>query len=97
MQGRDFISLSELFSERQLVPCVVTSLDVSDSKEQQKRSKRIGLSLRLSNLHKGLTIDSIHEGLVSFLVLKGKETCADTSGVFEQVKRQSNLCLGFIL
>lgn len=86
MQGRGAISLNELFSEQQLVPCVVTSLDVSDSKEQRKKSKRIGLSLRLSNLHKGLTIDSMHEGMVSILVLKGKETCAYSSGVFEQVK-----------
>ena len=73
MQGQGPILLNKLFSERQLVSCVVISLDVSNAKENKKKSKRIGLSLRLGDLHNGLTIDSIHEGLVSVLVVKKKD------------------------
>ncbi|MCO5547404.1 hypothetical protein L7F22_000852 [Adiantum nelumboides] len=58
------IYLKENFSEGQLVSCVVIQLDTVNLKESKKRSKRIGLSLRLSHLHNGLTIDAMHEGLV---------------------------------
>eukprot|EP00250_Pteridium_aquilinum_P021384 c25103_g1_i1 orf=322-6036(-) len=58
------VSLSELFSEGQLVSCVVIKLDDVKLKENKKQSKRIGLSLRLSSLHNGLTVDAMHEGMV---------------------------------
>lgn len=62
----DGFFLHELFSVGQLVACRVTTLEQEKAKGGKgKDSKRIGLSLRLSVLHDGLTIDVIHEGMVS--------------------------------
>lgn len=58
---------ASLFNEGQLVSCVVIKLDDVKLKENKKRSKRIGLSLKLSSLHNGLTIDAMHEGLVRLI------------------------------
>lgn len=59
------LSLKDFFSVGQLVTCRVNSLEQRKAKGGKlKDSKRIGLSLRLSYLHEGLTIDAIHEGLV---------------------------------
>lgn len=63
-EGKLGITLKELFSERQVVACTVTKLDHSKRKEDKKKSKRIGLSLKLGSLHNGLTIDAMHEGLL---------------------------------
>lgn len=50
---------------RQLLPCVVVK--VEDDKKDGKGSKRIWISLRLSLVHKGLSLDAIQEGMVSSL------------------------------
>ncbi|KAI5068389.1 hypothetical protein GOP47_0016734 [Adiantum capillus-veneris] len=63
-EGLRDVFLNEHFAEGQLVSCVVIQLDNVKLKESKKRSKRIGLSLRLDRLHNGLTIDAMHEGLV---------------------------------
>lgn len=62
--------LSRIFHVGQLVSCVVLHLD-DDKKEKGKR--RIWLSLRLSLLHKSLTIDSIQEGMVLTACVKSIE------------------------
>ncbi|GKV41870.1 hypothetical protein SLEP1_g49347 [Rubroshorea leprosula] len=53
--------LPTIFYVGQLVACVVLNLD-DDKKESGKR--KIWLSLRLSLLHKGFTLDAIQEGMV---------------------------------
>ncbi|KAL3684900.1 hypothetical protein R1sor_002922 [Riccia sorocarpa] len=52
-------SLKELFEEQQLVACTIISLDKGKG---FKKGKRIGLSLRLSRLNEGLTLDGLREG-----------------------------------
>lgn len=46
----------------QLVSCVVMQVD--DDKGEEKGRKRVKLSLRLSALYKGLTLDAIQDGMV---------------------------------
>lgn len=59
------LSLKDYFSVGQLVTCRINSLEKRRAKGGNlKDSKRIGLSLRLSYLHEGLTLDVLHEGLV---------------------------------
>ena len=53
--------LRDIFSVGQLVPCIVLQLD-DDKKEAGKR--KIWLSLRLSLLHKGFSLDSFQPGMV---------------------------------
>ncbi|URE17983.1 Suppressor of forked protein (Suf) [Musa troglodytarum] len=63
--------LSGIFHVGQLVPCVV--LRVDDDKKDGKGNKRIWLSLRLSLLHKGLTLDAIQDGMVLNAQVKSVE------------------------
>ncbi|KAL6571985.1 hypothetical protein OROMI_012943 [Orobanche minor] len=53
--------LSRIYHKGQLVSCVVLQVD-DDRKELAKR--KIWLSLRLSLLHKSLTLDAVQEGMV---------------------------------
>ncbi|KAL8459787.1 hypothetical protein ACS0TY_031636 [Phlomoides rotata] len=53
--------ISSLYHEGQLVSCIVLQVD-DDRKELAQR--KIWLSLRLSVLHKSLSLDSIQEGMV---------------------------------
>ncbi|XP_010557958.1 PREDICTED: rRNA biogenesis protein RRP5 isoform X2 [Tarenaya hassleriana] len=53
--------LRAIFNVGQLVPCIVLQLD-DDKKETGKR--KIWLSMRLSLLHKGFSLDSIQDGMV---------------------------------
>ncbi|CAN8259671.1 unnamed protein product [Cochlearia groenlandica] len=53
--------LQDIFSVGQLVPCIVLQLD-DDKKETGKR--KIWLSMRLSLLHKGFSLDSFQPGMV---------------------------------
>ncbi|XP_078180965.1 RIBOSOMAL RNA PROCESSING 5 isoform X4 [Carex rostrata] len=56
---------------RQLLPCVVVK--VEDDKKDGKGSKRIWISLRLSLVHKGLSLDAIQEGMVLTAQVKSVE------------------------
>ncbi|XP_031396337.1 rRNA biogenesis protein RRP5 isoform X3 [Punica granatum] len=62
--------LSSLFSVGQLVSSVVSQVD-DDKKEKGKR--KIWLSLRLSSLHKGFTLEAIQEGMVLSACVKSIE------------------------
>ncbi|KAK8960422.1 hypothetical protein KSP40_PGU014000 [Platanthera guangdongensis] len=55
----------------QLVSCVV--LQVDDDKREENGRKRIKLSLRLSVLYKGLTLDAIQDGMVLIGQVKSVE------------------------
>ncbi|KAK4432202.1 rRNA biogenesis protein RRP5 [Sesamum alatum] len=57
----DYSFLSRIYHEGQLVSCIVLQVE-DDRKEIAKR--KIWLSLRLSLLHKSLTLDTIQEGMV---------------------------------
>ncbi|KAL0900332.1 hypothetical protein Bca101_084293 [Brassica carinata] len=62
--------LRDIFSVGQLVPCYVLQLD-DDKKEAGKR--KIWLSLRLSLLHKGFSLDSFQSGMVVTANVKSVE------------------------
>ncbi|KAF3603015.1 hypothetical protein F2Q69_00038690 [Brassica cretica] len=62
--------LRDIFSVGQLVPCIVLQLD-DDKKEAGKR--KIWLSLRLSLLHKGFSLDSFQPGMVVTANVKSVE------------------------
>ncbi|PIN20215.1 rRNA processing protein Rrp5 [Handroanthus impetiginosus] len=62
--------LSRIYHVGQLVSCVVLQVD-DDRKEIAKR--KIWLSLRLSLLHKSLTLDTIQEGMVLSAYVKSIE------------------------
>ncbi|KAF8085254.1 hypothetical protein N665_0674s0019 [Sinapis alba] len=62
--------LRDIFSVGQLVPCIVLQLD-DDKKEAGKR--KIWLSLRLSLLHKGFSLDSFQLGMVVTANVKSVE------------------------
>ncbi|KAG8367979.1 hypothetical protein BUALT_Bualt16G0128900 [Buddleja alternifolia] len=62
--------LSSIYHEGQLVSCIVLQVD-DDRKEITKR--KIWLSLRLSSLHKSLTLDIIQEGMVLSAYMKSIE------------------------
>ncbi|XP_040372263.1 rRNA biogenesis protein RRP5 isoform X1 [Rosa chinensis] len=62
--------LPSIFRIGQLVSCIVLQLD-EDKKEKGKR--KIWLSLRLSLLHKGFTLDSVQEGMVLTAYIKSIE------------------------
>ncbi|KAG6542156.1 hypothetical protein Mapa_016388 [Marchantia paleacea] len=60
----DDFTLKGIFSVGQLVACTVKSLEsFTSKKEKGKNTKRIGLSLRLSYLHEGISVDTMREGL----------------------------------
>ncbi|KAK6941973.1 S1 domain [Dillenia turbinata] len=61
---------SSLFHVGQLVSCVV--LQVDDDKTE-KAQRKIWLSLRLSLLHKGFTLDAIQEGMILMANVKSVE------------------------
>ncbi|XP_044501490.1 rRNA biogenesis protein RRP5 [Mangifera indica] len=63
-------NLPSVFHVGQLVSCIVLQLD-DDKKENGKR--KIWLSLRLSLLHKGFTLDAIQEGMVLTAYVKSVE------------------------
>lgn len=67
------LSINDLFTVGQLVPCVVCRLGRGEENETRKDSKRICLSLRLSLLHKGLTIDAVQDGMVMMACVKSVE------------------------
>lgn len=54
--------LSGLYHVGQLVSCVVLQVDDDDKKETGKR--KVWLSLRLSLLHKGYSLEAVQEGMV---------------------------------
>ncbi|MCD7455830.1 rRNA biogenesis protein rrp5 [Datura stramonium] len=62
--------LSSIYHVGQLVSCIVLHLD-DDKKEAGKR--KIWLSLRLSILHKNLTLDVIQEGMIVSAYVKSME------------------------
>ncbi|PQQ21311.1 rRNA biogenesis protein RRP5 isoform X1 [Prunus yedoensis var. nudiflora] len=62
--------LASIFHIGQLVSCIVLRLD-EDKEEKGKR--KIWLSLRLSLLHKGFTLDSVQEGMVLTAYVKSIE------------------------
>ncbi|XP_050380953.1 rRNA biogenesis protein RRP5 [Argentina anserina] len=62
--------LPSMFRIGQLVSCIVLQLD-EDKKEKGKQ--KIWLSLRLSLLHKGFTLDSVQEGMVLTAYIKSVE------------------------
>ena len=53
---------AEVVHVGQLVPCMV--LRVDDDKKEGKVNKRVWLSLRLSRMYKGLSLDAIQDGMV---------------------------------
>ncbi|KAJ6839615.1 rRNA biogenesis protein RRP5 [Iris pallida] len=63
--------LCSKFHVGQLVSCIV--LRVDDDKREGKGNKRIWLSLRLSLLYKGLTIDAVQDGMVLTAQVKSVE------------------------
>lgn len=62
-QDVDCNSLSSMYYVGQLVACIVLQLDDHDDKKEKGKPK-IWLSLRLSLLHKCLSLDVIQEGMV---------------------------------
>lgn len=56
--------LPNIFHVGQLVSCIV--LRVDDDKREGSGNKRIWLSLRLSLLYKGLTLDAVQDGMVHY-------------------------------
>ena len=55
---------AEVVHVGQLVPCIVMRVD--DDKKEGKVNRRVWLSLRLSQLYKGLSLDALQEGMVIF-------------------------------
>ncbi|TQD85713.1 hypothetical protein C1H46_028765 [Malus baccata] len=62
--------LPSVFHTGQLVSCIVLKLD-EDNKE--KKNRKIWLSLHLSLLHKGFTLESVQEGMVLTAYVKSIE------------------------
>ncbi|KAM2556550.1 hypothetical protein TB2_013763 [Malus domestica] len=62
--------LPSVFHTGQLVSCIVLKLD-EDNKEKEKRN--IWLSLHLSLLHEGFTLESVQEGMVLTAYVKSIE------------------------
>lgn len=64
----------KLFQVGQLVPCTVTKLEKRKASSKLKKdSKRVELSLQLSRLHKGFTVQSLHKGLPLFAYVNSVE------------------------
>ncbi|KAI4310641.1 hypothetical protein MLD38_035604 [Melastoma candidum] len=70
VKENDINVLASMFSVGQLVSCVVMEVD-EDKKERGLR--KIWLSLSLSALHKGFTLDAIQEGMVMSAYVKSVE------------------------
>ncbi|KAK1575786.1 hypothetical protein Q3G72_008289 [Acer saccharum] len=70
IEDSDCNLLPTIYHVGQLVPCIVLQLD-DDKKENGKR--KIWLSLRLSLLHKGFTLDAVQEGMVLTAYVKSIE------------------------
>ncbi|CAN6203351.1 unnamed protein product [Urochloa humidicola] len=62
---------AEVVHVGQLVPCMV--LRVDDDKKEGKVNRRVWLSLRLSQLYKGLSLDALQEGMVLTAQVKSVE------------------------
>ncbi|XP_062219315.1 rRNA biogenesis protein RRP5 isoform X2 [Phragmites australis] len=62
---------AEVVHVGQLVPCIV--LRVDDDKKEGKVNRRVWLSLRLSLLYKGLSLDALQEGMVLTAQVKSVE------------------------
>ncbi|KAG8100364.1 hypothetical protein GUJ93_ZPchr0013g37106 [Zizania palustris] len=62
---------AEVVHVGQLVPCVV--LRVDDDNKEGKVNRRIWLSLRLSRIYKGLSLDAIQDGMVLTAQVKSIE------------------------
>ncbi|KAM0896444.1 hypothetical protein ACQ4PT_023189 [Festuca glaucescens] len=62
---------AEVVHVGQQVPCMV--LRVDDDKKEGKVNKRVWLSLRLSRIYKGLSLDAIQEGMVLTAQVKSVE------------------------
>lgn len=62
---------AEVVHVGQLVPCMV--LRVDDDKKEGKVNKRVWLSLRLSRMYKGLSLDAIQDGMVLTAQVKSVE------------------------
>ncbi|GLJ04920.1 hypothetical protein SUGI_0006550 [Cryptomeria japonica] len=71
--GFDRLILADLFSVGQLVPCVVCKLEHEKDGTPERSKKKIWLSLRLSLLHKGLSIDSVQDEMVIMACVKSIE------------------------
>lgn len=72
MKDVDCNSLSSMYYVGQLVACIVLQLDDHDDKKEKGKPK-IWLSLRLSLLHKCLSLDVIQEGMVLTSYVKSIE------------------------
>lgn len=73
MELQEVPLLSDLFSIGQLVACSVRKLELvhekkgrgkSEDGKNEKKARRIELSLKLNYLYDGLSIDAVHEGQV---------------------------------
>lgn len=74
MQLQEAPFLSDLFSLGQLVACTVRKLELVQEKKgrgkpekegkQEKKGRRIELSLKLNYIYDGLSIEAVHEGQV---------------------------------
>ena len=74
VQLQEVPRLSDLFSLGQLVACTVRKLELVQEKKgrgktekegkNEKKGRRIGLSLRLNCIYDGLSIEAVHEGQV---------------------------------
>lgn len=74
VQLQEVPHLSDLFSLGQLVACTVRKLELVQEKKgraktekegkNEKKGRRIELSLRLNYLYDGLSIEAVHEGQV---------------------------------
>ncbi|TKW31046.1 hypothetical protein SEVIR_2G079200v4 [Setaria viridis] len=62
---------AEVVHVGQLVPCIV--LRVDDDRKEGKVNRRVWLSLRLSQLYKGLSLDALQEGMVLAAQVKSVE------------------------
>ena len=64
LQDNENSICAEVVHVGQLVPCIVMRVD--DDKKEGKVNRRVWLSLRLSQLYKGLSLDALQEGTVIF-------------------------------
>jgi len=64
LQDNENSICAEVVHVGQLVPCIVMRVD--DDKKEGKVNRRVWLSLRLSQLYKGLSLDALQEGMVIF-------------------------------
>ncbi|KAI0529621.1 hypothetical protein KFK09_002175 [Dendrobium nobile] len=70
-ENGDKVSFSKTLHVGQLVSCVVMQVD--DDKGDEKGRKRVRLSLRLSVLYKGLSLDVVQDGMVLIAQVRSVE------------------------